>query len=119
MTFVKLKPEIKEKFLIELRSGNYKQGKQELYNLINDSYCCLGVLCSVAGWNKSLIDNKSYPSLEMQKTFFTKETMAIYTEGDNNPLLMDQITPESYRAARLNDKGLSFVKIADLVEKNW
>ena len=30
-----------------LRSGEYKQGAGKLFNLSNNSYCCLGVLCDV------------------------------------------------------------------------
>ncbi len=50
----KLSPELKEKWLEALKSGNYKKGKNILYNDINNSYCCLGVLCDVTG-NKTLI----------------------------------------------------------------
>lgn len=38
----KLKPEIKQKWLDALRSGEYEQG--EGYLRYNDKYCCLGVL---------------------------------------------------------------------------
>lgn len=42
-----------EKWLDALRSGDYKQGQYQLYNDLNDTYCCLGVLCDVAGLRKS------------------------------------------------------------------
>ena len=40
-----MKPEIKERWLIALRSGNYQQGKGQLKD--GDRYCCLGVLCDI------------------------------------------------------------------------
>lgn len=44
----KLKHEVKEKWLKALRSGEYKQGRNTLYNPDTDQYCCLGVLCELA-----------------------------------------------------------------------
>jgi hypothetical protein len=44
----KMNPEIKEKWLNDLRSGEYKKGKGLLRNgTINngETFCCLGVLC--------------------------------------------------------------------------
>lgn len=43
-----------------LRSGDYKQGRDKLYDLKTDSYCCLGVLQKITGCdtnaeNESLI----------------------------------------------------------------
>lgn len=49
-----MKPEIKEKWLIALRSGEYKQTRHALRIVSSDaeesgdySYCCLGVLCDL------------------------------------------------------------------------
>lgn len=39
--------ELREKWVAALRSGEYKQGKGLLRHA--DEYCCLGVLCAVAG----------------------------------------------------------------------
>lgn len=43
-----MKTELKQKWLDALRSGKYKQGKGLLRDR-NDCFCCLGVLCDVAG----------------------------------------------------------------------
>lgn len=42
-----MKPEVKNKFVEALRSGDYKQTSGALH-LKGDGYCCLGVLCSLA-----------------------------------------------------------------------
>lgn len=47
----KLKPEIKQKWIKALRSGEYQQTKGRLKR--DDGFCCLGVLCDVydpSGW---------------------------------------------------------------------
>jgi hypothetical protein len=38
---------IKERWLAALRSGKYKQGRGKL-KTVDDEYCCLGVLCELA-----------------------------------------------------------------------
>lgn len=42
--------ELKAKWIAALRSGKYKQGRSVLRTADN-KYCCLGVLCEVAGLN--------------------------------------------------------------------
>lgn len=42
-----MNPELKEKWLIALRSGDYSQCKLVLGDE-NGSYCCLGVLCKIS-----------------------------------------------------------------------
>lgn len=39
--------ELKAKWVAALRSGQYRQGKEALY--ADGAYCCLGVLCRIAG----------------------------------------------------------------------
>ena len=39
--------EFKDKWLVALRSGDYKQGKDYLRR--NDEYCCLGVAAEISG----------------------------------------------------------------------
>jgi hypothetical protein len=40
-------PELKARWVAALRSGKYEQGEEFLRN--NGKYCCLGVLCELAG----------------------------------------------------------------------
>jgi len=42
---MKMNPEVKEKWVKALRSGEYKQGREYLRK--DDKYCCLGVLCDI------------------------------------------------------------------------
>ncbi len=52
-----MNPEVKEKWLEALKSGEYKKGKYCLKN--NDEFCCLGVLCDISGlsdWSDEIYD---------------------------------------------------------------
>jgi hypothetical protein len=40
-----MKPDIKQKWVNDLKSGEYKKGKGYLHK--EDTYCCLGVLCDL------------------------------------------------------------------------
>jgi hypothetical protein len=45
----KLDPEFKAKWIAALRSGEYKQGNEILFDEELNTHCCLGVACRVAG----------------------------------------------------------------------
>ncbi len=45
-----MKKDIAMKWVEALRSGEYKQGKEMLYNEEMDTYCCLGVLQKINGY---------------------------------------------------------------------
>lgn len=49
-----MEPELKKKWVDALRSGEYKQGRTYLRRRKDNTFCCLGVLCEVAGISKSL-----------------------------------------------------------------
>lgn len=46
-----MEPELKSKWVAALRSGEYRQGKDALHK--DGAYCCIGVLCKVAGADMS------------------------------------------------------------------
>ncbi len=106
-------PELKEKWLKALRSGEYKQGNGRLRNE-SDCYCCLGVLCDVSGvgkWTK--VGEGEYP---------------MYLCGDTNCAgvlwgeLEEALSVPSEAIGTLmnmNDKkGNTFEEIATYIEAN-
>lgn len=102
----KLPKEFKKKWLEALRSGDYKQGTSILKN--NDRYCCLGVACSVAGYERTL-DSYKTGYIDDKRRF--KNVPEILKGGFENPItseLMDM--NDSY------DKN--FNEIADWIEEN-
>lgn len=87
--------EIKAKWIDALRSGKFKQGRGQFE--YEGSFCCLGVLCKVAG----------RPTLHMI--------------GIENWDYVDSVLPNTKVSSDLamkNDAGWSFSEIADHIEAN-
>ena len=71
----------KKEWLKRLRSGNYKQTSSELYTLGADAYCCLGVLCGVAGVENSRMAGRAFPhELGVADALSDKEMHALFGE---------------------------------------
>lgn len=102
-----MKADLKEKWVAALRSGNYKQGKNVLKR--NGAYCCLGVLCEVAG------DAKLDHDGNMVRSF---NSMNIY--GEVNPYLglsgRLQKVLASHNDGSENKTQKNFKEIADLID---
>lgn len=70
---VRLPKRFKDKWVKALRSGEYTQGKYQLYSPYTNSYCCLGVAATICGKDtdeiarkcdlKELSDYKNIPKL--------------------------------------------------------
>jgi hypothetical protein len=129
---------VKSLWLRRLRSGRYKQGFGYLCLTDPDpkrpdAFCCLGVLCDIAV-EKGVIDP---PEITFDKD---GEPETVYYDGDNTLLppsvtewagvadacpriYLDDADIKKYRTghrpdlAQLNDDGLSFEQIADIIEK--
>lgn len=115
---------IAKKWVKALRSGKYRQGRGVL-RTGNDSYCCLGVLCDIAGaeWKQEGLQsdlNGDYAAISsghedyccipspVVKATGMKTTTGSYDSLTDKPSLM-----------KLNDEGSSFAQIADVIEKTW
>lgn len=97
----KLPVEFKQKWVLALRSGNYRQGQGYLHN--SGYYCCLGVAARCAGVSRA----------EMGDCEFIPKSCVLVPEilwgmsGLPNDLI------------RMNDKlGWTFNQIADWIEEN-
>jgi len=100
-----------KKWIEALRSGEYKQGKFGLYDKDSDSYCCLGVLCDLRA--KAL--KRTFKQVVQKQYAILPKPVAEWAGLGTNPVLKDDIVT----AARLNDMGVSFKKIANLIEKKF
>lgn len=100
-----MKAELKQKWIDALRSGKYSQAKGRLED--GGSYCCLGVLCVVAG-------------LKIAKEGDYVDGTALYEGYDPIWNIFGGRPGESPqdRLAPMNDEGKSFSVIADYIEKN-
>lgn len=121
---MKMREDIKARWLSALRSGKYKQGRDVLHNKTTDTFCCLGVLCDLAAQD-GIVDEKQVNSASDESGFtWTDYDGSIYylprvvsrwagLDGRadwSNPKILG--TP----VAKLNDSGLTFVEIANEIE---
>jgi len=95
-----LPKEFAEKWLVALRSGEYKQGEARYYTKSTDSYCAMGV-----GYKANDIEINKYGSgleVESKRVFQSVGDNAIWFE-----------------LSRLNDvQHKSFPEISDWIEQN-
>lgn len=98
-----LKPITREEWVKALRSGKYEQGKSLLKN--RNKFCCLGVACDLAGvaW-----EDCEQPSLA-SSDFKTVGADILYKS-------LSLTVEEAERLANLNDRNVTFLEIADLIE---
>lgn len=125
-----MREDIKERWVKALRSGDYKQGVARL-NSNGEYFCCLGVLCDLYSkefnidWI-SLGDSKVLPLDVVSNSvldYFLPKYVQRWAELDScNPNVPYEHTINGCiigwaNLASLNDSGLKFTEIADLVEK--
>jgi len=122
-----MKPEIKEKWLAALRSGDYKQGEGRLHISKDEHhlFCCLGVLCDI--YLKE--QNKEWGKIEHDGASIPDETSFIIYAVDGESRLLPHPVVEWSGLARvvlpsgvfslvtLNDTKHNFIQIADDIEK--
>lgn len=136
----KMNPEIKDKWLTALRSGEYRQGQNVLKQQHGENdtpqYCCLGVLCDIAVkeglditvrdiheedeaaekqvWEFGTSDSLSHellPDAVMEWAGMDSDNPTVY---DPSARAEDQLRATDI--ATLNDNGISFEDIADVIE---
>lgn len=112
-----MNPEIKQKWLEALRSGDYEQGKSYLHRIDEegvDRYCCLGVLCNVLGVERELVGPNEEMSRQAHYTYdgrfgLPSANVEVDTGIDSSVCL---------QLAKLNDEqSASFDEIADYIER--
>ena len=110
--------EIKEKWLNALRSEEYQQTQGNLKT--DDGYCCLGVLCDIYSQEMNVPWERDY----------SRSYYYMQGEGEVLPYRVQQwaglenICPEvideyyvNQSLVTLNDNGMDFLTISNLIEK--
>lgn len=107
------------KWLAALRSGQYKQGKGLLHSLPDDSYCCLGVACEVAGLPKQYLEDRvAYDGIEGVAPESLMQFLALHNRtGDWDRISYKELNGW-HELTAANDYGVTFAKIADFIEAN-
>jgi hypothetical protein len=128
----KMNPEIKAEWLAALRSGEYQQGRGRLRHDYGDQpeFCCLGVLCDLLvkrmpdgfKW-KEVEGDGLYISAKEDSRSSSLPKSAMAASGINHRLVDIGCTVEfdGRNAAcltELNDAGMPFPEIADIIEKH-
>jgi hypothetical protein len=114
--------QIAEKWIEELRSGNYVQGKFKLKS--NEGYCCLGVLCELylkenpkkENWkyNKivdayTIFNEYDYLPEEVQKWAEIKSDDAYLSPGVSLSILNDRLDYDFNRIAQIIENEKEFL----------
>lgn len=97
--------ELRDKWTAALRSGEYAQATGTLYREIAPAYCCLGVLCVVAGLPREDIEGYS--------TLGKIDRLGMLNSDIN---IADNL--ETQLVSMNDSPGYPFSKIADWIEQN-
>jgi len=111
-----LDPEKKAKWLAALRSGNFKQAYNFLYDKTG-GYCCIGVyMQEVKGYKRHASDSDDcFPQLSQEyPTESSTCTPSWISCMEDEGISKDQ----THNLAHMNDNGKSFAEIADYIEEN-
>ena len=115
--YLKLKPEIKEKWVDALRGGYFLQGTGMLayddHETSSKRFCCLGVLNAVCFLGVEE-DSTLLPCITFREAF-TPESISSLPDGDR---LTGELVSLQKQLAGFNDSGQDFKRIASFIEAN-
>lgn len=133
-----MKPEIKARWVENLRSGKYEQGRGVLRK--DSEYCCLGVLCEMAaeeGIVETIIpeidehfaevyEPEEFPThayrdigADDSEVFYLPTAVQEWSDLPFNPSIewdREGMEYQNRYLSTLNDSGKTFKEIADLIE---
>ncbi len=115
-----MKKEIADQWVAALRSGKYKQGHFCLRSSDNE-YCCLGVLTDLLApeaWSKTPNESK-YSALGTPHYLPVNLMTACGMYHERAKVPFEFIDDRFPTLAELNDAGLTFSQIADLIDYFW
>lgn len=114
----KLPKAFAEKWLTALRSGEYKQAQETLYDPNTKGYCCLGVACRLEYPLHYLkASNGDFAGILQKGTttdlmkYDLKKIPKVLKTSSNSSNLVGELTG-------MNDDGCTFEEIADWIEDN-
>ena len=125
-----MRAEIKDKWVAALRSGEYVRTRETLRD--DYGFCCLGVLCD-------LYIEQSQNVTEEQRSYWNNANAFMVLKDPEQPgggYYENAVLPESVKnwagmkttdgeinkdicLSSLNDQGMEFEQIADVIEKEW
>jgi len=113
-----MNPQIKQKWVDALRSGEYQQTQR--YLRTDNGFCCLGVLCDLYAkennveWN--LVNNGHNYEFQDKESYLPSSVRKwAGVKSHNADFIINETRTETL--ANLNDMGFAFNEIADVIEK--
>jgi hypothetical protein len=102
------------KWIKALKSGDYEQGKKQLYKASSDKYCCLGVACKLYAKEKK-VNFKELIKIHQVLPGKVQDWLGLeYC----NPSMLKHF--EGLSLTVMNDSGkYNFRDIADCIEKEY
>lgn len=120
-----MKKSVMKKWVVALRSGEYKQGDGRLVDN-TDCFCCLGVLCNIAPdtlgiWEQDALGHWGFRSKNgYSEQFLLPLPVMEWAEiKDNAGFVGNTEHSREFCLTDLNDDGKTFKQIADIIEKHW
>ena len=132
MLKTKMNPEVKQKWIDALRSGDYEQGSEKLRSVTG--YCCLGVLCDLyarehdtqwefRGYDELSDETNPHPMdywyFDEHSEFLPESVMNWAGLKTHNPPMRVDSDDGFYtdEIANLNDSGYTFNDLSKLIEQ--
>ena len=126
-----MRKEIAEKWVAALRSGEYEQTVGHLQT--EHGHCCLGVLCDLhlretgrGDWRPPGRGDSPHTrcyrdGLGVDGEYTPPAGVREWADMEDDPKLSFRLGfgTEIYEIVNLNDGGLSFARLADLIEEQW
>jgi hypothetical protein len=109
-----MKKQINDLWILELRSGKYKEGKDQL-RTVNNEWCPLGVLCDLAVSHNEVVRELDKNGYLYGGFRFQADPKTVTWAGLKNP---HGFCPQiGFTIPQLMVQGKDFVQIAELLEK--
>lgn len=108
-----MNPEIKQKWVAALRSGEYQQGKHRLHS-IGGKFCCQGVLTDLRVKAEGLAWGRER-ALDGRRICWSDDTVA--WAGISDPDVEVEINGTVAPLWEHNDTGRTFAEIANAIEE--
>jgi len=137
MLKTKMNPEVKQKWIDALRSGDYEQGSEKLRGV--NGYCCLGVLCDIyarehdtqwefRGYDELSDESNPHPMdywyFGDQSEFLPEFVMNWAGVDVNCPVVKLDVEEDGEDSwfyheglADLNDSGYTFMDLSKIIEQ--
>ncbi len=109
-----MKQEIADQWVAALRSGNYQQGRFALR--YQDTFCVMGVLCDLHSKSQPPGTNTEWDGTRYANRLSSAPDVVCSWAGVRTGV--GSFTRRRTALAKLNDQGMTFLELANIIEHN-